>query len=194
MNKKLVLQISIFIVALLLSIITYYFYSTKQKKLQLSNTSNEKKGDIVISNENIIKNMEYFSENESGDSFKITSDYGKINFENPDLTLMINVTAVINLKKSEIIQITSNFANFNHKSYETEFFEKVLILRDDEKITSEKLEFSLAKNLITLSEDVILNKPGFNSRADKVTIDLTTKNFTVTMKNKKQIVIVSEIK
>tara|TARA_B110000971_G_C19927116_1_gene462119 strand:+ start:505 stop:1089 length:585 start_codon:yes stop_codon:yes gene_type:complete len=194
MNKKLVLQISIFIVALLLSIITYYFYYAKQKKIQLSNTSDETNRDIVISNENIIKDMEYFSENESGDSFKITSDYGKINFENPDLTLMINVTAVINLKKSEIIQITSNFANFNHKSYETEFFEKVLILRDDEKITSEKLEFSLAKNLITISEDVILNKPGFNSRADKVTIDLTTKNFTITMKNKKQIVIVSEIK
>tara|TARA_B100000767_G_scaffold5866_1_gene5632 strand:+ start:1125 stop:1709 length:585 start_codon:yes stop_codon:yes gene_type:complete len=194
MNKKLVFQISIFIVALLLFIIIYYFYSAKQKKLILSNTSDETNGDIVIPNENIIKDMEYFSENESGDSFKITSDYGKINFENPDLTLMVNVTAVINLKKSEIIQITSNFANFNNKSYETKFFEKVLILRDDEKITSEKLEFSLAKNLITISEDVILNKPGFNTRADKVTIDLTTKNFMITMKNEKQIVIVSEIK
>ena len=194
MNKKLVFQMAIFAVAVLLFFITYYFYSSGQKNSKLLSKVAELDNDTSISSENIIKDMEYFSENETGDSFRINSEYAKIDFESPDLTFMTNVTAIIDLKKSGLIRITSNFANFNHKSYETEFFEKVLILRDDEKITSEKLEFSLVKNLIIISEDVILMKPDFNLKAEKVEIDLSTKNSTISMNNKKQIIAVSKIK
>ena len=102
---------------------------------------------------------------------------------------MTNVTAIINVKKSEEIKIKSKFANFNHISYETEFFENVIITRGIEKITSEKLEFSLEKNLIVLSKDVILKKPGFNLKADKVEIDLITKNSKITMNDKEKKII-----
>ena len=120
--------------AILLLFIYFFYYSSEQNDSKLPTKMTEVENGMVTSNENIIKNMKYFSENKKGDSFLIFSDYGKINFKNPDLTHMTNVTAIVNLKESETIQITSNFANFNHMSYETEFFEDVIIVRGDEKI------------------------------------------------------------
>mgnify|MGYP001301671340 CR=1 FL=1 len=193
MNKKLAIEITIILTAILLLLI-FFYYPVEKKDLELTNKTTEIENEMSTSNKNIIKNMKYFSENKNGDSFVIFSDYGKIDFDNPDLTHMTNVTAIVSLKKPETITITSNFANFNHISYETEFFENVVIVRDDEKITSEKLEFFIEDNLIVISKDVILYKPHFNLKADKVEIDLITKNSTIMMENKKQVIVMGENK
>jgi len=194
MNKKLAIEIAIIVTAILLIFVFYFYYSKEKNDLKPATKIIKMENEMSTSNENIIKNMKYFSENKNGDSFVIFSDYGKINFENPDFTHMTNVTAVINLKKPETIKITSNFANFNHISYETEFFENVLIVRGDEKITSEKLEFFLEKNLIVISKDVVLYKPRFDLKADKVEINLITKNSTIKMNNEKRVIVVGENK
>ena len=104
---------------------------------------------------------------------------------------MTNVTAFINLNNHERITITSDYANFNNKSYETKFIEKILIIQENQQITSEELYFSLEDNIILISNDVTFNKPGFNLNADKVEIDLITKNSKIFMDdiNKKIIVI-----
>ena len=108
---------------------------------------------------------------------------------------MTNVTASIYLENSNNIIITSKFANFNNKNYETEFYETVNIVRADERIRSQKLEFSLIKDLILISDQVIFEKPGFNLKADKVEIDLITKNSKIFMNDStKKVVAVGENK
>ena len=162
MNKKSIIKI-VFILLTIFSLFIYFsYYFSKKIDSNLIIKATETEDLTNESNENVIKGIRYYSENKNGDSYVIFSDYGKINLENTDLTYMTNVTAIVNLKNSEEIQITSNFANFNHISYETEFFEKVIIIRGNEKITSEKLKFSLEENVVVLSKDVIFNKPGFN--------------------------------
>ena len=140
---------------------------------------------IEISNENIIKDIRYFSKDAQNNSYEIISDFGKINLDNPDITFMTHVTASIYLENSNNIIITSKFANFNNSNYETEFYENVNIVRADERIKSQKLEFSL----------VILEKPSFNLKADKVKIDLITKNSTIYMDDStKKVIAVGENK
>ena len=192
MNKKLAIEITIILTAILLLI--FFYYPVEKKDSELTTKTTEIENEMSTSNKNIIKNMKYFSENKNGDSFVIFSDYGKIDFDNPDLTHMTNVTAIVNLKNSEEIQITSNFANFNHISYETEFFEKVVIIRGNEKITSEKLRFSLEENLISLSKDVVFNKPGLNLKADRIEVDLITKNSKIMMNGKKKVIVIGDNK
>ena len=102
---------------------------------------------------------------------------------------MTNVIATINLIDSSNVVITSKFADFNNKSYETLFYENVKILRDDERIRSQKLEFSFEKDLILISNKVILEKPGFNLKADRVEIDLITKNSKIFMNDSTKKVI-----
>jgi len=150
---------------------------------------------IEISNENIIKDIRYFSKDAQNNSYEIISDFGKINLDNPDITFMTNVTASIYLENSNNIIITSKFANFNNSNYETEFYENVNIVRGDERIKSQKLEFSLIKDLILISDQVILEKPSFNLKADKVKIDLITKNSTIYMDDStKKVIAVGENK
>jgi len=190
MDKKSIIKI-IFILLTIFSLFIYFSdYVSKKIDSNLIIKATETEDLTNESNENVIKGIRYYSENKNGDSYVIFSDYGKINLENTDLTYMTNVTAIVNLKNSEEIQITSNFANFNHMSYETEFFERVIIIRGNEKITSEKLKFSLEENIVVLSKDVIFNKPGFNLKADRVEIDLITKNSKIIMNGKEKKVIV----
>ena len=190
MDKKSIIKI-VFILLTIFSLFIYFsYYFSKKIDSNLIIKATETEDLTNESNENVIKGIRYYSENKNGDSYVIFSDYGKINLENTDLTYMTNVTAIVNLKNSEEIQITSNFANFNHISYETEFFEKVIIIRGNEKITSEKLKFSLEENVVVLSKDVIFNKPGFNLKADRVEIDLITKNSKIIMNDKEKKVIV----
>ena len=197
MNKKIFFQLTLIaLIIFLLSFFMFYYYNIN--KMNSSNNLSvidnlDKK--IEISNENIIKDIRYFSKDAQNNSYEIISDFGKINLDNPDITFMTNVTASIYLENSNNIIITSKFANFNNSNYETEFYENVNIVRADERIKSQKLEFSLIKDLILISDQVILEKPGFNLKADKVEIDLITKNSKIFMNDStKKVVAVGENK
>ena len=197
MNKKIFFQVTLIaLIIFLLSFFMFYYYNIN--KMNSSNNLSvidnlDKK--IEISNENIIKDIRYFSKDAQNNSYEIISDFGKINLDNPDITFMTNVTASIYLENSNNIIITSKFANFNNSNYETEFYENVNIVRGDERIKSQKLEFSLIKDLILISDQVILEKPGFNLKADKVKIDLITKNSTIYMDDStKKVIAVGENK
>ena len=155
----------------------YYNKNNISNDLSTIDSSDE----IKKTTDNIIKDIRYFSKDDKDNSYEIVSDFGEISLDNPDLIFMTNVVATINLKNSSNVVITSKFADFNNKSYETTFYENVKILRDDEKISSQKLEFSLEKDLILISNKVIIEKPGFNLKADRVEIDLITKNSKIFM-------------
>tara|TARA_B100000795_G_scaffold116233_1_gene86327 strand:+ start:1148 stop:1735 length:588 start_codon:yes stop_codon:yes gene_type:complete len=195
MSKKLTTQIILVLTIISLILLFFFFYFPENKNIDLVDGKPEELIDKNESNQNIIKEIRYTSKDDLGNSYVIFSDYGKINLDNPDLIFMTNVVAIINLKDSDEIQINSNYANFNNKSYETEFFDKVVITRAHEKITAEKLDFSLEKNLVLLSNDVIFYKPGYNLKADKVEIDLITKNSKILMNNKnKKVIIIGDNK
>ena len=195
MQKKYFFQLAlvILIVFLLTVFMLYYNNNENNNSSDLSIIKDSDK--IKKSTDNIIKDIRYFSKDDKGNSYEIVSDFGEISLDNPDLIFMTNVVATINLKNSSNVVITSKFANFNNKSYETTFYENVKILRDDEKIRSQKLEFSLEKDLILISNNVVLEKPGFNLKADKVEIDLITKDSTIYMDDStKKVIAVGENK
>ena len=181
MKKKYFFQLALVILIVFLLIVFMLYYNNNENN-NSSDLSIIKDSDkIKKSTDNIIKDIRYFSKDDKGNSYEIVSDFGEISLDNPDLIFMTNVVATINLKNSSNVVITSKFANFNNKSYETTFYENVKILRDDEKIRSQKLEFSLEKDLILISNNVVLEKPGFNLKADRVEIDLITKNSKIFM-------------
>ena len=189
MQKKYFFQLALVILIVFLLIVFMLYYNNNENN-NSSDLSIIKDSDkIKKSTDNIIKDIRYFSKDDKGNNYEIVSDFGEISLDNPDLIFMTNVVATINLKNSSNVVITSKFANFNNKSYETTFYENVKILRDDEKIRSQKLEFSLEKDLILISNNVVLEKPGFNLKADRVEIDLITKNSKIFMNDSTKKVI-----
>ena len=69
---------------------------------------------------------------------------------------MKSVNANINLKNYKLIEISSDFGKYNIKNYDTIFIKNVLITYLDNRITGNYLDFSLDKNLMIISKNVIL--------------------------------------
>ena len=189
MKKKYFFQLALVILIVFLLIVFMLYYNNNENNNSSDLSIIKDLDKIKKSTDNIIKDIRYFSKDDKGNNYEIVSDFGEISLDNPDLIFMTNVVATINLKNSSNVVITSKFANFNNKSYETTFYENVKILRDDEKIRSQKLEFSLEKDLILISNNVVLEKPGFNLKADRVEIDLITKNSKIFMNDSTKKVI-----
>ena len=119
---------------------------------------------------------------------------------------LTNVTANVIFLSKDDIQVTSNFANFNTKTFETTFIRNVKVTRQDEIITGNELYLildreikeeekglKLDENLIRMSENVNYKKPGYNLKADILEIDLITKNIKIHMNNKIKKVIAKTI-
>ena len=119
---------------------------------------------------------------------------------------MTNVLGTITFKEGNDIIITSDFANFNNKTYETTFIENVKIVRTNEVVTGDELYLVLdatdnelkinpkkKQNLLLMTGNVFFEKPGYNLKTDIVEIDLITKNSKIYMKDELKKVIVNKI-
>ena len=97
---------------------------------------------------NLITDLRYFSIDDKGNEYEITSKFGEMGTENSDIILMTNVKAVINIYNFDPIIITSNFAKYNVKNYDTKFKENVLVKHVDNKLNGENLDLSFQNNLL----------------------------------------------
>ena len=200
MDRKNLIQI---ILLIFLIFITYSIFNNYYKKNNTSFKSSKKielqDADKIPSSDskNIIENIKYTSNNNNGDIFEIFAEYGEPSIEISDLMFLTNVKANIIFKNKSNIELTSDYANFNTKTFETTFVDNVLILREDETIIGESLylvfdqtdeelkkKSTVDQNLIRISNNVIVKKPGYILKADILEIDLLTKNVKVFMKNK----------
>ena len=112
------------------------------------------------------------------------SEVGKVDINNSDKIFMTNVVATIYLVDSSPVKITSKYANYNKINHETNFFENVKVTHLIHKATSENLDISFNDNLASMYNNIVYNKPGTNLKADRLEIDLITKNSKIFMDNK----------
>ena len=105
---------------------------------------------------------------------------------------MTNVRGTIYLKNSHPIKIVSKFANYNKIDHETNFFDNVEVVHLFHKAYSQNLDISFKNNIASLYNNIIYNKPGTNIKADKLDIDLITKNSKIFMNDEsKNITIIN---
>ena len=215
MEKKTLIQLFLILLLILTTYFIFNFFyikniSTKSEDVDKSvnNTS-----DPAIGGKDIIEDIKYSSNNNKGDIYEILADTGESDIENPELMFLTNVTGkVIFLNKSSIT-LTSDFANFNTKTFETTFIYNVKVKRNEERIFGDELYLVLDKeednldekednndkkeeeNFIKVSRNVIYKKPGYNLEADILEVDLITKNIKIYMLDKnKKILAKTELK
>ena len=97
---------------------------------------------------------------------------------------MTNVVATINMKNSKPITISSDTAIFNNVNYDTNFSKNVFVTYEEHIITSDNLDLIFEKNLATISKNIIYKNLNTVLEADKVEIDLITKNSKIFMNDK----------
>ena len=195
MNKKTAIQILLIFLIFLFSILFYLKYFKNSQKIS-ENIPKEDKQIITSQNDNstYIDNVNYISSDTRGNRYQITAEQAEIKIEDSDVMLLENVVAYIFIKDSDTIMITSNFGVYNSKNYDTIFSENVIILYPGHKITGEYLDLSFLKNLGTISKDVIYKGEKTSLFADKVEINLTTKDTKIFMDDKNKKVLVKGTK
>ena len=205
MVKSKIIQIILFAFGLLIFIFTYLSFFQKTNSNYLNETEKleksleqsldmkkivkkDKDNDSVIEEDksasNIMSDLSYKNIDHKGNIFNINSKITKIFEDKQDLNFMEVVVARIFLLDGRVIEIFADKAIYNTINYNTEFVGNVLVVEDENKITSNNLDFIFDKNLITIYNNV--KYKGYNKflTADKVDINLLNHKVNVYMYNK----------
>jgi hypothetical protein len=185
MNIKSAIQLFLFLIILIItaSIFDKYYKKNTEKKVIKNKITNEEIQSSKEEASNILEGIQYFSEDLKGNIYKIKSEYGKIDIKDSNIIYMTNVIADINLVDSTPVKITSKYAIYNNKNYDTKFYENVLVTYVNHKLSGDLLDFYFDKNFAEMNDNVYYQGPDTKLYADKIEIDLATKDSKILMKN-----------
>ena len=181
MNKKTVLQAVMVLVIILISLWFYLRYFTENFKDVKKTQVIEKIDENQSSTSTYINDINYVSTDAKGNKYQITAKQAEIKVENSDVMFLRDVVAFIYIKDSDRVKVTSNFGKYNSKNYDTIFSENVIVIYPGHKITGENLDFSFLSNLGTFTENVFYTGEKTNLFADKIEMNLTTKDTKIFM-------------
>ena len=188
MNKKVIIQLLLLITLIGIIISVFFLYFNEEKNIKESNTITNKAIETEIDSETgtLIKDLNYSFSDPSGSYYELFSELGEIDINDSDKMLMTNVTANIYLKNSSPIKIISKYAYYNKINHETNFFENVKMTHLIHNATSENLDISFSNNKASMYNNIIYKKPGTQLYADRLEIDVITKNTKIFMDNKSE--------
>ena len=190
MRKKTVIQVLMVFLIILISSLFYLKYFNKSQEIVKQNINEEKITNNRNNTSTYIDDINYISSDAKGNKYRITAEQAEIKPSNPDVMFLDNVIAYIFIKDSNTIKITSNFGRYNSKNYDTIFSKNVIVIYPNHKITGEYLDFSFLNNLGTMSINVVYNGDNKNLFADKIEMNLATKDTKIFMdSNNKKVLI-----
>ena len=167
LKKKFVKIIFIFI-----SILFIYLIFSKEN----SNELTEDKSNSETYNSNIIKDIKYKAKDGNGNEYIINANEAEIDFSNPNILFLKKVDALIKLNNAKKISIVSDYGKYNSENFDTIFSKNVIIDYQENKITSEYLDFSLKRNFMIISKNVIYKNLESVLKADIVELNIQTKD------------------
>ena len=182
-NKKIV----VFLIIIISAISTYFLYKrfTNEKKTEIINSSLTEENTYTS---NTIDEVNYRSKDTKGNEYIINATKGEIDLKNPDIIFLTDVTAIINLKNSNKINIKSDFGKYNTKNFDTIFSKNVIIKYLDNKVIGEYLDFSLERNLMVISKNIVYTNLENIVSADVLEMNIQTKDTKIYMyENKKKV-------
>ena len=181
MNKKTGLQVLMVLIIILISLWFYLKYFTENYKDVKKTLAIEKVDENQNSTSTYINDINYISTDVRGNKYQITAKLAEIKIENPDLMFLSDVVAFVFIKDKDTVKITSNFGKYNTNNYDTIFSENVIVIYPGHKVTGEYLDFSFLTNLGVFTTNVIYTGEKTNLFADKMEMNLTTKDTKIFM-------------
>tara|TARA_B110001450_G_scaffold96650_1_gene91754 strand:- start:47 stop:622 length:576 start_codon:yes stop_codon:yes gene_type:complete len=181
MQKKIIIQVFLFLLIIIISVIFFKFYF---KPTNLTKEYDSKINNSDSNQNNLMSNIKYVAADKIGNEYIVQSKLAEFDPNQPNLILMEEVKGIIQFTNSSPILISSDKAIYNKLNHDTKFFENVLAVYDDHKISSQNLELFFDKNLASISKKIIYKNLNTELRADRIEIDLVTKNSKILMDKK----------
>ena len=169
------------LVIILISLWFYMKYFTKNFENVKEVQDIEKINEEQNSDSTYINDINYTSTDLRGNEYQITAKLAEIKIENADLMFLTDVIAFVFIKDKDTVKITSNFGKYNTKNYDTIFSENVIVIYPGHKVTGEYLDFSFLTDLGVFTTNVIYTGEKTKLFADKMEMNLTTKDTKIFM-------------
>ena len=183
-----------FIISILVLIIFFLFYTKYYKKEKIEKPVTLKVEEEVFSNSNQIKDIKYSSKDLKGNEYILLAKEGEIDLDNTDIIFLKDVTANIKMiKNNEIITIISNYGKYNTVNYDTIFSDNVKINYLDNQIIGDYLDFSMMKNMLIISKNVVYRNLENILKADVIEINTITKDTKIFMYNSNEKVNIESV-
>ncbi len=183
MNKK-IIQLSLFFLLVLISIIFYksYFQNISEKKIE-----KKVEKEILIENQNnLIKNLRYNVNFDNNTQYFITAELSELFYqETSEFVKMQKVIAKFINEENIPLVIESDNAIYNNTNYNTKFSNNVKITYLGNLITAENLDLNFSKNIITIQNNVVYEGVQGLLKADNIKINLITKKIEIFMNDSK---------
>ena len=169
------------LIIIIISLWFYLKYFTKNFEDVKETPVIEKINENQNSTSTYIDDINYVSTDLRGNEYQITAKLAEIKVENPDLMFLTDVIAFVFIKDKDAVKITSNFGKYNSKNYDTIFSENVIVIYPGHKVTGEYLDFSFLTDLGVFTTNVIYTGEKTKLFADKIEMNLTTKDTKIFM-------------
>jgi len=193
MNSKTSIQIILAVIIFIISGIFYYKYFYKQsldeEKNQKIEILEEEKSKLAG---NIIKSINYNSEDKNGNIYLIESEYGEFSGEDENIIFMTKVKAIIKLSDGSIMNLESNNAKYNVSSNDTNFFNNVRLGYLDHSVNADNIDVFFKDGKLAAYSNLVYKNLNLDLFADKVEIDLISKNSKIYMYDKKKVKILKK--
>jgi len=150
-------------------------YETKEKKIEQKINNDSGPNEI----KNLTKEIEYVTNNNNGDTFKILAKYGKTNIENTNILDLEIVNGTIISSERSDIYISSDFAKYNYSNQNSNFYSNVKINYDNKQITCDNLDLKISNNVAIAYNNVLIKDDKSTMKAQVVTMDIITKDINI---------------
>ena len=186
MSKSTTYQIIILIFIFSIIAITYYnfFYKNAPNKLITSDKGNINSQTLNDQAGSKIDDIYYISKDQEGNSYEIFAQNGELDSKNLDILKLKNVRAIIEIKNSGIINVSSENALYNRNNLNTYFYVDVNLDFNAHMISSEIIDMNYIEKNIKISENVNYKNGNNILNTDIIEIDMITKISRIYMKRK----------
>ena len=193
MNNKTLIQVFLILLVFVLSFIFYlkYFYKNDLYKSieQEANIENDREN---LSDGNTISDILYENYDKVGNKFIIKSETGIFNSTDKNQIYMTNVLAQIILKNGTLINLTSKNAKYNSSNSNTNFLDSVRLEYLNHIVNSDNIDVILTESRVEAYNNLIYRNSDINLKADKLELDLLTKNTKIFMFDNSKVKIIKE--
>ena len=199
MSKRIIL--SIVAIAFIFFILFIFNFLNKKTNNDFNNNSeniensdNNENTEETRFNSNLIKNVEYSTEDMNGNKYTLSAEEGEIDINDNSIIFLKKINAVILMSDKSEIVITSDYAKYNIINFDTIFSKNVLIKFQENDISSDYLDFSIERNSMIITKNVIYRDNTKLLKTDVIEINLKTKDTKFYMHNQNDRVSIMEIK
>jgi len=197
MGRKTILGITIITFFFFILFFLYFKSNQKEeiveKKIELIQNENQEDLEEKIESFNTIEDVSYSAKDIKGNEYFLKAKEGTIDQNENNFIFLKYVNATIKLKDYRLIEISSDFGKYNIKNYDTIFSKNVIITYLNNKITGDYLDFSLDKNLMIISRNVVMKNEKSSLKADVIEVNIDTKDIKIFMyEENKKVIIDSE--